>query len=71
MDIETLAKIKMASSEALKGRMKLDKMHKAFTLKCAGRLVSRAVTTTYNAKTADVMENIVVPNESILKTLLK
>lgn len=70
MDIDTLEKIKLLSSTALKGRKKLSKIHDNYIKSCASGSMTRAKTTTYNANTAMVMENDVSPAEYELKGIL-
>jgi hypothetical protein len=71
MQIETLEEIKKASQEALKGRKKLESLHDKYMARMHSGGLTRAATTTYNANTADIVTNIIEPNEKILKALLK
>ena len=69
MDIETLEKIKKAASEALSGRKKLEKLHDNYFSKLKNGGFTRAQTTTYNARTAQIVEHIVEPNERIIRLM--
>lgn len=71
MDIELLQEIKSLASEALQGRTKLEKLSSDyFRAQLAGRM-TRARTTTYNARAADIMENTVTPCEKQLREILR
>jgi hypothetical protein len=71
MDIELLKEIKSLASEALQGRLKLEKLGSDyFRAQLDGRM-TRARTTTYNARAADVMENTVTPCEKKLREILR
>ena len=67
MDIDQLQEIYRLASQALKGRKRLDQLHNQYIL---NKEFSRRKTTSYNAKCADIMENIVNPAEQDLKKIL-
>jgi hypothetical protein len=71
MNIETLEKIKKTAVEALAGRKKLHRLHSAYMEKIHKGTISRAQTTTYNASASDVMQNQVIPAETLLKKLIR
>jgi len=71
MNIDTLAEIKELSSEALKARKSLEKLHSAYMLNIKNGGMTRLKTTTYNARTADIMINRVKPCEDRLKEIFK
>ena len=71
MDIEILQEIKDLSTEALKGRKLLKKIHDSYIKKLNAGETTRAITTTYNARTHDIMTNRVKPSEFRLRELLK
>tara|TARA_R110000851_G_scaffold60244_1_gene139050 strand:- start:144 stop:371 length:228 start_codon:yes stop_codon:yes gene_type:complete len=70
VDIKTLEKIKLSTVEALTARKKLEKLHDGYIKKWNQGSVTRAATTTYNARAADIMTNIVKPNELKIKELI-
>ena len=67
MNIDQLQEIYSLASQALKGRKRLDQLHNQYIL---NKEFSRRKTTSYNAKCADIMENIVNPAEQDLKKIL-
>jgi hypothetical protein len=71
MDIELLKEIKSLASEALQGRTKLEKLSSDyFRAQLDGRM-TRARTTTYNARAANIMEYTVTPCEKRLREILR
>jgi hypothetical protein len=71
MDIELLKEIKSLASEALQGRLKLEKLGSDyFRAQLDGRM-TRARTTTYNARAANIMEYTVTPYEKRLREILR
>jgi hypothetical protein len=71
MDIELLKEIKSLASEALQGRTKLEKLSSDYIKAQHEKRTTRARTTTYNARAADIMENTVTPCEKKLREILR
>lgn len=69
MDIETLEEIKRAAAEALRGKKQLKKIHASYVTATNAGHMTRARTTTYNARTADIVNNRVKPNVALIKEL--
>ena len=70
MNIETIQEIKDISTELLKAKKKLEKLNDSYCKKTNLQGFSRALTTTYNANTADIIINIVKPCEEQLKKII-
>jgi len=71
VDIEQLTEVKQLANEALKGRKKLEGLHKKYMTSLHAGQVTRARTTTYNAATHDVVKNTIEPCESRLKEIFQ
>lgn len=70
MDIELLKEIKSLASEALGGRIKLEKLTSDYIKAQLERRTTRAKTTTYNARAGKIME-YVTPCEKRLREILR
>jgi hypothetical protein len=71
MDIELLKEIKSLASEALQGRTKLEKLSSDYIKAQHEKRTTRARTTTYNARAANIMEYTVTPCEKRLREILR
>jgi hypothetical protein len=70
MDIAQLKEIKDLASEALQGRAKLDKLTNDYIKAQHEGSVTRARTTTYNARAGKIMD-YVAPCEKRLRAILR